>query len=181
MAGNQQETDRAIRDAMLEDTAHALEMLWESYSGRLHGYLVSLLCSHHDAEEVLQEVFVKIARNPSAVAGARNLAGFIFTIARNEAVSALRRRRKTPAPADAMNLWLIPAEQQGNTGEENNAIARALAGLPEEQRTVIILKVYRDMTFQEIADSLGISLNTAASRYRYGLEKLRLSVGGARQ
>jgi len=57
-------------------------------------------------------------------------------------------------------------------------LARALGELPDEQREVIALKIFQDFSFREIASVCGLSINTAASRYRYGIEKLRASLEG---
>ena len=68
-------------------------------------------------------------------------------------------------------------DRSGGTPEVVEELAQALTELPEQQRTVVVLKVYEEMTFAEIAAALRISPNTAASRYRYGLEKLKDQMG----
>ena len=69
--------------------------------------------------------------------------------------------------------WLAPRPEEDWGRERSEGLAEALARLPDKQRTVIVLKVYEEMTFADIAAVLRISANTAASRYRYGVEKLR--------
>ena len=71
------------------------------------------------------------------------------------------------------DLALKTAGRIEDDQDERQLIEQALRSLPAEQREVIHLKVYEDMTFQQIAQTLGLSINTAASRYRYALEKLR--------
>ena len=71
---------------------------------------------------------------------------------------------------------LEPVDAAFANDDERQAIEAALRALPAEQREVVHLKVYEAMTFQQIADLLGLSLNTAASRYRYATEKLRQSL-----
>lgn len=68
---------------------------------------------------------------------------------------------------------LEPVEAGLELDDQRRAIESALAALPPEQREIVQLKVYEDWTFQEIADLLAIPLNTAASRYRYAMDKLR--------
>jgi len=162
-----------IRAALVSGDAGAFDLIWDEYGRTLFGLMLSILGSHHDAEEALQEVFVRIARNKDRVAGAGNIAGYIYMIARNEGLSFRKKNRRLPVSSDPADFWLVPAKSEEKFNDEALLIADALGRLPEEQRTVIIMKVYRDMTFQEIAAALELSLNTAASRYRYGVDKLR--------
>jgi RNA polymerase sigma-70 factor (ECF subfamily) len=103
----------------------------------------------------------------------RLLDAYIYRIARNEAVSYTRRRRRDRKDEAAKDFWLEASE----AGQERTDIVEllevALSRLPESQRQAVVLKVYRDKTFEEIARIVGISLNTAAGRYRYGMERLR--------
>ena len=166
------DVDQRIRDAVASDDPAALELIWDGYAARLYAFLVSRLRSRHDADDVLQEVFVKVAAQRSRLPGVANLQAYFFAMARNEVVTLIRRRKRRDAPVNPDDLWLVP----GAPEVEADVVARlgaALGGLPEAQRAVVVLKVYQDMTFQEIAEALDIPLNTAASRYRYALEKLR--------
>lgn len=173
------DNDRPILDALARDDAIALDWIWDAYAGRLLAFATALLCSHHDAEETLQNVFVKIAQNRARLAAARSLKAYLFTMVRNEACTLARQRGRREIPVDPAEFSLIPAAPADPPApEEAEAAARHLAALPEKQREVIVLKIFQDMTFDEIAISIGISLNTAASRYRYGLDKLRQRLNG---
>ena len=158
---------------MQRDDPAACEMLWDRYAVDLFAFLQAVLCSRHDAEDVLQTVFVRIVRKRRYLATARCLEAYIHQIARNEATSFLRRhRRKRPLESDAQP-WLVATEPADRSREETEALQAALTRLPAMQREIVILKTYKDKTFREIAAMLDLSLNTVASRYRYGLEKLR--------
>lgn len=174
---DRKETEDLIRKSIASGEAGALDVMWKEYGQMLFGMMLSMLCSHHDAEEVLQDVFVKIARNRDEVAGAQNMSGYIYAIARNEALSFMKKRKKMPEPTDPAQLWLVPADEKESPGDESIHCAGLLAEIPEDQRTVIVMKVYQNMTFDDIACAMGISLNTAASRYRYGMEKLKTLLG----
>lgn len=170
----EQDSDKPILDALARGDARALDWIWDAYAGRLLAFATALLCSHHDAEETLQNVFVKIARNRARLAAARALKAYLFTMVRNEAYTLARQRGRREIPVDPNKFGLLPATPADPPApEEAEAAARLLAALPEKQREVVVLKIYEEMTFGEIAVSLKIPLNTAASRYRYGLEKLR--------
>ena len=81
------------------------------------------------------------------------------------------------AGALAARRMLETVEGQSGRHEERLALERALCELPPEQREVVHLKAFEGMTFQEIADAIGESINTVASRYRYAMEKMRAQLG----
>ncbi len=173
------ENDPRILDALSRGDSIALDWIWDAYASRLLAFATALLCSRHDAEEILQNVFVKIARNDSRLAAARSLKAYLFTMTRNEALSLARRRGRIEIAVDPAEFGLIPATPAAPPPpEEAEAAARHLAALPEKQRAVIALKIFEDLTFDQIAASLKISINTAASRYRYGIDKLRNRLHG---
>ncbi|MDI6450935.1 RNA polymerase sigma factor [Anaerobaca lacustris] len=165
--------DDTIRAALGRDDPAAVELIWQRYADDLLAYLSATLCCRHDAEDVLQTVFARIAGKHHKLARARCLNAYVYRIARNEAVSHRRRRLRDGKNAVPKAAWLVASEAAREQSDLVDLLAVALARLPESQRQVVVLKVYRDKTFQEIAQLLGISVNTAASRYRYGMERLR--------
>ena len=165
--------DDSIRAALARDDPRVIELLWDRYACDLLAFLQGRLGSRHDAEDVLQTLFVKIVQKRRALARARCLDAYVYRMTRNETATYVRAQRRTkerPAQADA---WLVPRE----TGERQCDLAEqlqfALGKLPEAQREVVVLKAYCEKTFAEIGRLLGVSLNTAASRYRYAMERLR--------
>jgi len=161
--------DDLIRAALQRDDPAAVGLLWDRYARDLLAFLQALLGSRHDAEDVLQTVFVRIVRKRRYLANARSLDGYVFQIARHEAASFARLRRRRYSG----DSWLESVETCARPEEWTEELQAALARLPPEQREVVVLKIYRDKTFQEIGEMLGVSPNTAASRYRYAIEKLR--------
>jgi len=145
----------------------ALGELYDRYSGLLYQFAVALVRSRDAAEEVVQETFLGLLRSRSGLGSVRDIRSYLLRIVRNE-VSHRRRRRE----ADASALEVVEAREGLSAGEVLE-VNEALARLPEEQLTVVVLKVWQGMTFAEVADALDIPANTAASRYRYALEKLR--------
>jgi RNA polymerase sigma-70 factor (ECF subfamily) len=164
--------DDSIRAALQRDDPAACELLWDRHAAGLLAFLQAVLCSKQDAEDVLQTVFVQVVRKRRHLLKARCLDAYVHQIARNEAISFLRRRRKRGSELDA-EPWLVPAQADDRPEELAEELQSALARLPRPQREIVVLKVYREKTFREIAGMLELSLNTVASRYRYGLEKLR--------
>jgi RNA polymerase sigma-70 factor (ECF subfamily) len=170
--------DNEIRARLAADDSSALEMIWDQYASDLLGFLVCLHCSRPDAEDSLQDVFVTIARKRKSIARARNLKAYLFRMARNLALNRIKRSRRNRERDRRYSAnWLMyktgSPEDGEDQAERTGEIATALAALPEKQRSVIVLKFFRDKNFREIAEILDISENTAASRFRYGMKKLR--------
>jgi RNA polymerase sigma-70 factor (ECF subfamily) len=136
-------------------------------------YLQAVLCSRHDAEDVLQAVFIRIVQKRHRLAKARRLDAYVYRIARNEAFRLIGRRKKERSVEDVNESWLVVPQEKPEPNDLAEQLQTALACLPQSQREVIVMKIYRQKTFLEISRLLGISQNTAASRYRYGMEKLR--------
>jgi RNA polymerase sigma-70 factor (ECF subfamily) len=166
---NRHSADDLIRAALQRDDPAAVAILWDRYARDLLAFLQALLCSRHDAEDVLQTVFVRIVRKRQYVANAQSLNGYVFRMARNEAASFARMRRHRCGD----DQWLEAVATDARPEELAEELQAALARLPQEQREIVVLKIYRDRTFQEIGEMLELSPNTVASRYRYGIEKLR--------
>lgn len=170
-------TQNELQAALAGDDPAAVELLWNYYASDLFAYLQAALCSRHDAEDVLQTVFLRIVRKRHRLAAARNLDAYVYRIARNEAFTLIRRRKKEQTTGIESESWLIMAEGHPEPDDLNEQLQDALAHLPQSQREVIVMKVYREKTFRDISRLLGLSANTVASRYRYGMERLRTLLG----
>jgi RNA polymerase sigma-70 factor (ECF subfamily) len=158
-----------------------LQELYELHGENLYRYLVFKLGSAEDAEDVLQETFCRLARYALRWALARNRRAFVFGVARNEAIRLLKRRLGRRQGERLMASDGIGAFAAAFIAPEEPSLAelvRRAEDLPPEQKEVIFLKVFDGLTFKEIGSVCGISANTAASRYRYGIEKIRAAVGG---
>ncbi len=165
--------DRDILARLAANDPSALEMIWDRHASDLLGYLMSLLCSRHEAEDALQDVFVTIARKRSSVARARLLKPYLFRLARNVALNRLKRNRRMRQQRCDGSDWLAAKPAGEAADDPAPRLAASLAALPETQRAVLVLKFFRDKTFREIGQLMGTSENTAASRYRYGMAALK--------
>ena len=169
--------DNKLRAALAQNDPAAVELIWDRYAGDLFAYLLVVLCSRHDAEDVLQTVFVRIVQKRHRLAKARRLDAYVYRIARNEAFRLIGRRKKGRAIEAVNESWLIVPEEKPELNDLAEQLQAALARLPQQQREVIVMKIYRQKTFLEISGLLGLAQNTVASRYRYGMEKLRTLLG----
>lgn len=149
--------------------------------------------SHEDAEDVFQDAIVKLVekiRNDEFVGGEEAWQPYLYTTIRRLAIDLSRRddRRKRredvvgtevgSANTEAFHPWF---DSESSDDETRAQLEEKLKELPEKFAEVIVMKIWGERTFAEIGEILGISQNTAASRYRYGLEALKKSLGGARR
>ena len=167
-------SDNMLRAALARNEPAAVELIWDRCAGDLFAYLQAVLCSRHDAEDALQTVFVRIVQKRHRLAKARRLDAYVYRIARNEASRLIGRRKRERSLVAADESWLSVPEDSRETNDLAEQLQAALARLPQPQREVIVMKIYRQKTFLEISGLLGLSQNTVASRYRYGMEKLRI-------
>ena len=170
-------SDNILREALGRNDPSAVELMWDRYAKDLLTFLQALLCSRHDAEDVLQTVFVRIVHKRHRLAGARCLDAYVYRIARNEAYRLVSRRKRDQKAHGTTESWLIVSESNQEPSDLAEQLQAALAQLPPPQREVIIMKIYGQKTFLEISRLLGLSQNTTASRYRYGIEKLQNLLG----
>ena len=129
------------------------------------------------AWDLLHDIFVSLASRAPQLAPDSNLRGYLLTLAANRVRDHVRKRRPRQIESDDIvdvhNCTLDdPAYLVAQKGEASR-LWRAVRALPEEQRIVIALHIYQGLAFNEIAEHEGISENTARSRYRYALQKLR--------
>jgi RNA polymerase sigma-70 factor (ECF subfamily) len=158
-----------------------LEELYDRYGEMMYQYLALRLGSAQDAEDVLQETFCRLARISLRWPLVRNPRAFVFKVLSNESNRYLRKRIRA---RDGENLRRAGAEPplvvfDGPDPAAGDRIARALARLPDEQREAVLLKIFHDFSFKETARICGVSINTAASRYRLGIAKLRAWLKGS--
>ena len=153
-----------------------LERLYDEHAQPLYAFLLNLTRDEADTRDLLQDVFIKIARNPERLSGVCDERAFLIRLAHNAAIDLIRRRGARERTKKGFAAEITSPFAPGNDPDENtfrDQLADALAELPPEQRAVVHLKLWEGLTFEAIAAALEISPNTAASRYRYGLDKLR--------
>jgi RNA polymerase sigma-70 factor (ECF subfamily) len=152
-----------------------LEELYDRYGEKLYHYLVLKLGSCQDAEDILQEIFYRFTRYSVRWKMIKNPKAFVFKAVRNEANRFLKRKTKQQKTIQTNPDYknAIVSVIQGPDESSVRLMAECLAQLPDNQREIVMLKVFEGMTFKEIARICRLSENTAASRYRYGISKLR--------
>ena len=150
--------------------------LYDQHAPALFAFLLNVTRREADSRDVLQDLFLKIVARPSLLDGVREPRAFLLRLAHRLAIDAHRRRATRESAherAVAESPALFAPSMDPDEDSFRAALTTALGELPGEQRAVVHLKLWEQMTFAEIAAALDIPPNTAASRYRYGLDKLQ--------
>ena len=159
----------------------ALERIYQKYRSDLLILAVSLLNETGSAEDVIHDVFVTFVKNLDKFKLTGSLKGYLLTCVANRARSEMRTGKAHAARLEKLAGQVTDIQDQPDAAvcnEELQHLRDAMANLPYEQREVLMLKTQGNLTFERMASELGISTNTAKSRYRYGIDKLRLILNG---
>jgi RNA polymerase sigma-70 factor (ECF subfamily) len=160
----------------------ALAHIYEKYKCDLLRVAAALLTRTTLAEDIVHDVFISFAQATDRLRVSGNLKSYLVTSVANrarnvnyeqarQAVAKTEQIKSLDEDCQRPEQWLIATE-------EFTRVKNTMAALPYEQREVIILHLYGEMTFGTIAESQSVSINTVQSRYRYGLDKLRSLLNG---
>ncbi len=175
MSGALEQAGAEPPDARAGSPREFLAALYDAHAAGLYRYALIVLADHAAAEDAVHQAFVKLAAMGRRLHGIDSRADYLRTAVRNECwrMVASRRRRAGERETEATLPLIEAAEPNTVDDAERLRVESALRALPAEQREVVYLKIYEGKTFQQIADWVGVSINTVASRYRYAIEKLR--------
>ena len=157
-------------------SSSVIERLYDEHAQAIFAFVLNLLRHEADTRDVLQDLFIKVARNPGLLEGVKEPRGFLLRLAHNLAIDLMRRRATRDRNYEQLAVErdvLFAATDDPDQTAFAASLAEALGELPPGQRAVAHLKLWEKLTFEQIAATLDISPNTAASRYRYGIDKLR--------
>jgi len=144
-----------------------IRALYERHGSALIAYACSLGLDVASAQDIVQKLFLKLLEGQTLAE--ESATGYLYRAVRNACFNQHRDRAKD-VPLETAESWL---SHRNKDREAELTLQRALSELPEEQSQVVIMRVWGGMTLEEIAAATDVSLNTAASRYRYAIEKLQ--------
>jgi RNA polymerase sigma-70 factor, ECF subfamily len=168
-------SDADLLDRFRAGDGRALECLFERYEAPVFQFLVGVLRDHHQAEDALQETFVRALERLDGV-DPHHLRGWLFTVAYHQALLTRRRHKRWAPPRLEEGGVADPQpgpQTQAERGDDARRMRALLERLPVGQREVIRQRVYEGKRFREIAATLGCPLNTALARMHEGLKRLR--------
>jgi RNA polymerase sigma-70 factor (ECF subfamily) len=155
-----------------DDPTNQLEGIWERYSLRLGAFIRSRVADEAEAEDILQEVFIRVHRHLCCLPEWGRLESWIYQIARNLIIDHYRRRRETVEIPESL-LVEVELPEEDPEAELALSLNEMIAELPEPYRQALILTEYQGLSQKELAESQGISLSGAKSRVQRAREKLR--------
>lgn len=177
-------SDRELVESYREGNVASFELLLERHQNKVFSYILMLVKDKQLADDIFQDTFLKIIRTIKA--GAYKEEGkfiqFAMRIAHNLVIDHFRKAKRIPI-ADSVNKdydiidnakYVDPSIEENMITEQIHADLRKMIDyLPEEQREVLNMRMYADMSFKDIADATNVSINTALGRMRYALINLR--------
>ena len=153
-------------------SADEIKQLYNRHGAALLLYARGFVPDASAAEDLVHGVFLNLLRTRPKVREAP--AAYLYRAVKNAALNAQRNRARE-APMPDREIWFT---HRGGDHEATLALQAALAELPQEQREAVVMRIWSGMTLEEVAQATDVPLNTAASRYRYALEKLRERLKG---
>jgi RNA polymerase sigma-70 factor (ECF subfamily) len=176
-------TDQNLVTQYIQGNEACLEMLINRHKDRIFTTIILIVKDSYIAEDLFQETFIKIIKNLKK--GKYNEEGkflpWAIRIARNMAIDYFRKMKRMPTITGSdgedvfrkIKLAVDNREEQMIRHEKESMVRAVINKLPEEQRQVLILRHYGDLSFKEIAAMTGVSINTALGRMRYALNNMR--------
>lgn len=148
-----------------------IEVLYRQHGAALLLFASAMSGDRGRAQDALHQVFLQLIQN-ERLSQAADKKAYLFACVRNAVLNDTNLQRRN-ITLEADSVWFSPPDRD-YAAEQN--LRRALNSLPDDQREVVVLHVWGDLTFSQIGDLLNASSNTIASRYRYALGKLRDSM-----
>ena len=181
------ETDESLMARYARGEAEAFEVLYRRHEMRTWRYLERSVGNRATADELMQEVWFAVAREAPNYRATARFTTWLFTIAHNRMIDSVRTNRPQVSletlgyEAGAVIVQLTADPSTGPLAaavaqEESSALAEALARLPPEQREAFLMQIEGELGVEEIAAISGISFETAKSRLRYAIRKLKKSL-----
>jgi len=176
-------TDALLVSAYIEGNEAALSELITRHKQRIYSFIYSKVFDRDVSDDIFQETFIKVIRTLKR--GAYNEEGkflpWVMRIAHNLVIDHFRKNNRMPKFENSgdFNIFSVLSDSSLNAeknmikGQIENDVRRLIEELPEDQKEVLIMRIYKDMSFKEISEQTGVSINTALGRMRYALINLR--------
>jgi len=169
-------SDEELLADFLRGREEMFEPLVRRYEGPLFAFIFRITGNEADAADLFQETFLRVYRHRKSYTGRGNFRSWLYAIATNVCRSRLRKRElpRSGEAADCDRENGGPSPPQVTEAREvGEQVAVLVNDLPEDQREVLVLKIYEDLTYTEIAETLDRPIGTVKSQMRYALQKLR--------
>ena len=163
--------------ALLQDPStqkKAFTLIVDQYSEQLYWQIRRMVLSHEDANDLLQNTFLKAWANIDYFRAEAKISTWLYRIALNECLSFLNKRRATVSLDDpeADVLQRLESDPYFSGDKAQKALQRALLTLPEKQRMVFNLKYYQEMKYEEMSEVFGTSVGALKASYHHAVKKI---------
>lgn len=170
--------ENKIREACTSNRERGFKMLMDAFQEPIYNYIRRLVVSHEDAEDVLQEVFIRVFRHLDQFRSESSLSTWIYRIATNESLRLLNGRKEEGTIAsEEIKEELMSKLQASDYIDYENELAvkfqEAILSLPEKQRLVFNLRYYDELEYEEIARILDSKVDTLKVNYHYAKDKIK--------
>lgn len=149
------------------------EEIWEEFHPRIKQFILKRIPDEHNAEDILQEVFLKIHARIDTLRDEEKLQSWMYQIARNVIADYYRQHKATVALSEALLLPEEPVVDDDVVKDLLPGVRTMVNSLPDEYRQALLLTEYEGLTQRELAERLGLSLSGAKSRVQRAREKLK--------
>ncbi|MBT8264912.1 MAG: sigma-70 family RNA polymerase sigma factor [Bacteroidia bacterium] len=176
-------TDAVLVSNYIEGSENALATLIERHKQKIYSFIYSKVYDRDVTEDIFQDTFIKVIRTLKL--GKYNEEGkflpWVMRIAHNLVIDHFRKSNRMPKfdNTDEFNIFSVISDSSLNAektlikNQVENDVKRLIEELPEDQKQVLVMRMYKDMSFKEISENTGVSINTALGRMRYALINLR--------
>lgn len=151
-------------------------VLMSAYQERLYWHVRRMVENHDDANDVIQNVFVKVFRSIDKFEGKSKLYTWLYRIATNESITFLNKKKKKPTNSLDDELSTIShqltADEYFDGDDAMQRLKAAVATLPEKQKAVFNLRYYEDLSYKEIADILDTTVGALKASYHHAVKKI---------
>ncbi len=171
-----------VRDYISGDES-ALEKLILKHNQRLTSFIYSKVMDRDITEDIFQDTFIKVIRTlkKGSYSEEGKFLPWVMRIAHNLIIDHFRRNRRMPRfeGSEDFNIFSVLGDDKLNAEKQlikdqiDNDLSLLIEELPDDQKEVLVMRIYRDMSFKEISENTGVSINTALGRMRYALINLR--------
>ncbi|MCG9791015.1 RNA polymerase sigma factor [Flavobacterium algicola] len=178
-----EQTDALLVKDYVTGNEKALEILIKRHQSRIYGFIYSKIADADISNDIFQDTFIKVIKtlkNDSYNEEGKFLP-WVMRIAHNLIIDHFRRNKKMPMfrETESFSIFSIMSDDSPNIESQiiseqvEDDVRRLLEELPQDQKEVLLMRMYQDMSFKEIAEVTGVSINTSLGRMRYALLNLR--------
>lgn len=176
-------SDAVLVKDYVEGNENALAILIDRYQSKIYGFIYSKIPNNSICDDIFQDTFIKVIKTLKS--RAYNEEGkflpWVMRIAHNLTIDYFRKAKKMPMQRETEEYSIFSYLSDTSPTIESKLIldqieldlSRIIEELPEDQKEVLVMRIYQDLSFKEIADLTGVSINTALGRMRYALLNLR--------